>query len=561
MRVRCKAAADFRGNAAGHLELEDTPGGLSIAYVAVSLHREGYAPGPITRGTRVCVPWRSVYATRSGDEILLLSVDARFTPLNRFVLCAFSTGQPPPASEVARRRRIVRVAASAALLLGVTLVSLAAPELIGSAGFSALGLAGGAALLMLLFGVGVEPRASSALSARVVLDQFCQALSRHLPQQVGVEVPVAPGKRVSVGDVQAALPRSAVGIAITLSATGLAALITSVSTRPGVETAALREEPQTRRELPSAIPTSRATPAAQSSIGHAGPDSHEILMGAPCSCERQDSLLWQHPMPRLSPIILSQRVRPHGRHQHIELELAAINNGDRSLEKLNIAVTFHEPGTAGERQMSERPLYYEGPLGPGRAIKWQVEGRGTRFDVLAPDLGTLDDGGSDAAPAAAFAALTDANHRAVRLHASMMLAFLGDPRGRAAALELRADAREDESAYLERVIDATRDLITCQVEIIPLGEERHRVQGCIFNRGSSAVAEMALRLRALSRGLPAQSPLGGPPALLADDVQRVPGSIEPRDGRRISWVATLSDQSGLEMRAFEVSADRAELLQ
>lgn len=569
MRVRCRAAADFRSNVIGSLELEATPSGLSISYLAVSQHREGYAPGPLTRGTHVVVPWASVYATRTGDD-LLLSVDARCTPLNRFFLGDFSRGDPPSRAERLRRARVLQAFTVGALGISLVAAWLLLPELLPNAGaFTALGIAGSAALLILLVGVSAEQYVAPATpSSRLVLDDLCQELSRHMPGHVPVEIPREPERSFGIADLQALLPRSVVGIAITLTATTLAALVTSAATTPWRSGAPPQASLQTSEPAPRApetatlglVATSSAMPRASDTTP---PESRapELSLGAACRCLRHDSPLWQKPLPRLSPLIISRQDRPHGAHNHIDLELAAVNNGDRSLEKLNVAVSFYETSGSGKRVTVERPLYFEGPLGPGRAIKWQVDGRGTGFDVLAPELGALDEDGSDSAPEEAFAKLTQAHHRPVRMHAAMLLAYLGDPRGRAAAAELRGAEREDESSYLDRVLDAARPLAVCKTAFSPVGKQRYRVQGCVHNRAQDESIRLAARVRWLAGSLDPRSPRAEPPIVLGEHVRRIAGSVPRGEGREIELTAELEGEVRSEVRALELVADRSEQLE
>jgi len=569
MRVRCRAAADFRSNVIGSLELEATPSGLAISYLAVSQHREGYAPGPLTRGTHVLVPWPSVYATRTGDEHLLLSVDARCTPLNRFLLGDFSRGDPPSRAERLRRARLLRAFAAGALGVSLVVAWLLLPELLPNAGaFTALGIAGSTALLILLALVAAEPWvAAPTPTPRLVLDNVCQQLGRYMPGHVPVEIQRGPERSFGIADVQALLPRSVVGIAITLTATTLAALVTSAATTPwrsGPPPQASLQTAESAQPAPETAPLGlvaiSATQPAQGTTAQGSPAA-ELSLGAACRCLRHDSPLWQKPLPRLSPLIISRQDRPHGAHNHIDLELAAVNNGDRSLEKLHVAVSFYETSGGQKRQTIERPLYFEGPLGPGRAIKWQVDGRGTGFDVLVPDLGALDEDGSDSAPEEAFAKLTVAHHRPVRMHAAMLLTYLGDPRGRTAAADLRGAERDDESSYLDRVLDATRPLAVCKTAFSPLGGRRYRVQGCVHNRAEDESTHLALRVRWLASSPDPRSPRAEPPIVLGEHVNRIGGSIPRGEGREIDLSAELEGEVRSLVRDLDLVADRSEQLE
>ena len=119
--------------------------------------------------------------------------------------------------------------------------------------------------------------------------------------------------------------------------------------------------------------------------------------------------------------------------------VAVVNNGSTELEEIALLVLFYERsgGPSGKReQVSSRPLFYEGPLLPGQALKWSTEAEGTEVEIQGPALGSLGPEGESAAPTDRFFELLKAQNRPVRLHGAMMLAFLGDPRARDGALGL-----------------------------------------------------------------------------------------------------------------------------
>ncbi len=92
MKVRATAVAAERANAIGSVELECTPHGLSVAYLGVGAFSEGYAPGALTMGTRITVPWAKVQEARVEGDQLFFAFDPELTPHHRMVLTAFSTG-------------------------------------------------------------------------------------------------------------------------------------------------------------------------------------------------------------------------------------------------------------------------------------------------------------------------------------------------------------------------------------------------------------------------------------------------------------------------------------
>jgi hypothetical protein len=143
--------------------------------------------------------------------------------------------------------------------------------------------------------------------------------------------------------------------------------------------------------VPVAARPAQNRPIANSSSG--------ATLGTPCQCTRSDSLLWADPIPRLGVLVLSQRKRP-GRGKHFkesvrklytEINVAVVNNGNKEIDQVSLLVLFYErkgessseDGAARDSskrtEVSSRPLFFEGPLLPGQAIKWNTEGEGTEF--------------------------------------------------------------------------------------------------------------------------------------------------------------------------------------
>src|SRR5690606_24220323 len=186
-----------------------------------------------------------------------------------------------------------------------------------------------------------------------------------------------------------------------------------------------------------------------------------IAAGEACECQRADSALWSLQFPRLSTLLIEQRNRPHKDHQHLEIELAVVNNGNTTLDEVNLMVHFFEGEGGEKRHTKNRPLHYGASLRPAQAIKWHVEARGTSFSIDNPLAQVLPENEKELAGVEGFAELLRANHRPVRLHGAMMLAYLGDQRAKGGALELRKALRESEGPYLDRVLATQSDLISC----------------------------------------------------------------------------------------------------
>jgi hypothetical protein len=572
MRVRCRAIADYRSNAVGSLELEGQPGGLAIALRGVSSYREGYAPGPPVYASAVIVPWPDVYATRIGEDGLLLSVNARRLPQNRLLLEEFADPPPEDPSGLSPGRRLLIVAAmvAALLALGVPLGlqrALPQPQALGTFGMAALL----ATLVMAV--VFVRSRRAPQRSSSEVLSDFSLELARYLPNHIAVEAPMPAPRRFEPIALSSYLPRSAVGIAITLAAATLAALVGSSAARPAASSGSAAAQ------LPPGVLPSGSAPPARSVVENTQPlepaqvepsgageppgEGGLQRLGEPCGCERDETLLWRDPLPRLAPVIIEREVRLHDGHRHTELELALVNDGAEPAERISLSVAFFEErvgAQAGAWQTGERPLSFEGPLGPGSMMKWHVEGRGTSFDIVG-DFGALAPDGSDAAPAEVFDALAREGARAVRLHAARLLAFLGDPRAADAALALRPSASSGELAQLDRIAAAPRDVVTCRIRVTRERSNRWRLDACLFNRAPEPRERFALRLLALDDTLDTREPGGGrAPRILAEHTTRFDVTLAPNSGRGLALWAPLPLEPGVLPRAFEVMVDREENL-
>lgn len=574
MRVRCRATADYRSNAVGLLELECTPEGLRIALCGVSGYRQGYAPGLPVHASDTLVPWPSVYATRIGDDSLLLSVDAQRLPLNRFLLGDFSEPPPPAPPGLWHAQRTLAVGSLGAGLIAAGVGLSRAGALPHPSAFGTIGMA--AALVAFVLGVLLlASRATPRRSAAELARELSHELSLHLTNHVALEISLPPPRNVPAQSVASFLPRSVVGIAITLAATMLAAIVGSSAARPkpaagspaSSRSALLAEtedseDARASGDVSSPLPASPGTaPLAPARASGARADAAEL--GAPCECERDESLPWSRPLPRLSPLVIAESTRQHGGHQHMELDLALVNDGADDVSHISLSVLFFEEGTgdrAGQWQTGERPLSFAGPLAPGRLARWHVEGRGTSYDIVAPDHGTLAANGSNAAPADAFAALAGEGPRAVRLHATRLLAFLGDERAQAAAHSLRGAASSAESDYLDRIASPARDVLACRLEVSPEPSGEWRLAACLFNRAEQPRADLDVRWLAFDAALDARRPGKRAPSILAVYGAHLAAPLAPRSGRMLSLSAPLGLQAGRVPRAFEVSVDREENL-
>jgi hypothetical protein len=141
----------------------------------------------------------------------------------------------------------------------------------------------------------------------------------------------------------------------------------------------------------------------------------------------------------------------------------------------------------------------------------------------------------------------------------MLLAFLQDPRAKPAAIELREARQENELSYLDRVLDASRDVQVCQVSVTPDADDRYRIRSCVYNSSKEARAELSVRIRALDAVLDPRSPVAAPPTVLAEHTEELSGIIPAGSGRSAELLAVLPT-GGHGAQAFEIVADRKDLL-
>lgn len=579
MKVRAVAVASERSNAIGTVELECTPHGLSLVHLGVGSFSEDYAPGALTSGTRVLVPWSAVDEARIEGERLFLSFDPALSPHHRLLLGSFSAGRSAEPATIKRQRAIVRAASGAAALvfglvgaeLASRVVGLGPALAVGAGVMGACGvlLVGLLADRLLAFG-GVPPDA--------VRFELERELDTYLPKLERADAP-PPRKvrRVTLAELQGLLPRTTFAIVVTLTASGLAAVLVahwtlhdearaSALAEPRRPARAERdvEAPAEEEAAPAPRPAARAPAAPKPApAAEAGPG---VSPGDPCRCVRADSLLWADPIPRLSVLFLKQRVRmgrgaPHKesiRKKYLDLDIAVVNNGNTNIDEITLVVLFYDADANGKRreQVASRPLFFEGPLLPGQAIKWSTDAEGTEVDVQAPALGSLGPEGEALAPADRFAELLEANNRPVRMHGAMMLAFLGDPRAREGILKLREALREDEAPYLDRLLAATGELRVCRLAVQNEGGGRS-VRGCLFNAAAETKKDLGVKIRGLDAPVLTGMPVGAPPNLLTEHVLGVPGELPTQTG--FAFSARVPAEGGSPL-VWEAVADRADLL-
>jgi hypothetical protein len=577
MKVRAVAVAAEQSNAIGTLELECTPHGLVVAYLGVGSFTEGYAPGALTTGTRVTVPWWAIDTARVERDFLYLELDAKFTPHSRLTLSSFSSGEAQHPSELDRQRTITRITAAAAAAIAVLLIGVLLPKVAPRATTaSALGIAVAAAAVIAFVGLLADRRLTPGVDGEAARELFVFDLGNYLPAIVRSESsPRPPPKPITLPVFQGLLPRTTFAIVLTLSACGLGAVLMGKWVLAGGRDVRERQRIQAleerEREMPpvqlAPPPSPQPTVPLPAAAAPAAPEpssaaTHVASTHGTCRCERGDSSLWREPIPKLSTIVIGSRAETRRSRPELQVEIAAVNNSDQQYRDVEIQIDFFErdPPPAQKRHwVSHRVVFFAGPLLPGQAIKWSVEAEGTEFEIKNPIEGDIGPGGDGAAPISRFAELLDANHRPVRLHGAMMLAYLGDPRAKEAAFKLRDALREDEGPYLSRILQAVSDVRACQLDLDGHGAQR-RIQVCAFNGSAEAKRDLAVRVNAFDGRVSHAHPTATPPLLVGDATLRVPGELAPGTGAVLSGTIDLSRASSPPVE-FEAAADRVDLLQ
>lgn len=575
--------ASERSNAVGTVELECTPAGLSLVYLGVGAFAAGYVPVNQAQSEKLLVPWPQVGEASLDGEQVFLALDPKLTPLNRLCLVNFSTGSSTHHHQLYRRRLLVRLATVGAALSGALIASGAAFRLApGTSAFSALGIAVVTAALLCVLGFFADQMLKSGgLEGPLAREAFINDLSGFLPNLT--RSPLAPAPSIppvaSLALFQGFLPRTTAAIVMSLSALTLAFVLMVrwlITSDPAHELAAHapRVRDRARAELtdprPAAPPPPPVTEAAKAAVApptsaSAAAAPAAVSEAASCRCRRSDSLLWQNPIAQLSVLTLSKHVR-RGRAEeerkdknYIDLTIGIVNNSNDPLREIALNVEMFEvdPPPSNKRYSTAiRPLYFEGPLLPGQAIKWDVEARGSEFEVHNTLKGDIGVEGENSAPTNLIADLLHARNRPVRMHGAMLLSFFGDPRAKEAILELREALREDEAPYLDRLLQAVGDVHVCSLKVSELGESR-TASACVFNAGKEPRKDLGIRLRALDGGTLSENPSGAPPSVLAEATVAVPGTLPPDTGTRVS---TDFDLAGTKPVAFEAFADRIDLL-
>lgn len=526
MRVRAISLASARSNVVGAIEIECSLAGLSITYLDAALLGDQGAPVVIDAGRQVNVSWSQVRDARVLGDAVAFEIDPTPWPAQRLLLVRFEATRSTGPRRIFGRRLATR-AIGLGLALVVTLaLALALPRSWPEMGWRPA-LSIGAAMGLLVLGIAVLIDglvASGGLRSRIVRDLFIGELLGLVPGLPRDPTPVR-AKNIRWPRAGGVAPRATLAVLLFLLSMVLIAAAMPHRTLSRVES------PTVQADRASAVTASAASPDPV-----APPGTYVQILG-PCECPRDEGPLGNEPLPRVSLLTVSSRSVERSGRSHVELELAAVNNGSRDVADLAAVVEFSEDDKhpwSRPVNVSVRAVFHKS-LASGAAIKWHVEAEGEIVRFRAPTSrgalleGTVHHDGEGAAPTSAIAELLDARSAAVRMHGAMLLAYLDDAHAKDQITKLQSAAAEPEKTYLGRLIDAIGDLRSCRVGTVT-ETGRQRVSACLVNTTASSVAPVEITFRALDKPAALRSAEEPAPAVLMEWTFGVPGSIAGESG-------------------------------
>ena len=526
MRVRAISLASARSNVVGALEVECSPAGLSITYVDAALLSDQGIPVGIDAGRSVSVPWSKVEDARVLGDAVAFEIDPSPWPAQRLLLVRFEATRSTSPHRIFRRRLTTRAIALTLAPVGAMVFAFALPRTWPEMGWRPA-LSIGATLGLLVVGVGIAIDgllATGGLRSRIVRELFIGELLSLVPGLPRDPTPVA-AKSVRWPRMGGVAPRATLVVLLLLASMVLLA-VALPHRSPTQEASALTRSDEATAPVPSA--------SSSSAVAAAG--SYAEVVG-PCDCPRTEGPLWNDPMPRVSLLTVSSRTFQRSGRNHVDLELAAVNNGSRDVADLSTVVEFSQD----DKQPWSKPVnvsvraVYRKSLVSGAAVKWHVEAEGETIRIRAPQSrgalieGTVNHDGEGAAPTSAIAELLDARNVPVRLHGAMMLAFLSDSHAAEAITKMQASVGDAEKVYLNRLVETIGELRTCRVGIATEGPRR-RLTACIINTTNDRAAPIEITFRALDRPAALQRPQDPAPEVLVERTLGVPGAIAAQGG-------------------------------
>ncbi|MBI4952457.1 MAG: hypothetical protein HY908_10520 [Myxococcales bacterium] len=510
------ACAAPPANAVGIVRLALGREALVIELCRVGRFASGFVLPGLGQSVRMSVPYSAVRALVRRGPHLHLELDPRVArPFNRFALARFGR---QPAGALLARLWSGRLVGALGWVVPPVLAGAAVALVPRSLASGVVGL-GAVALVAALVAFAALRRLGAWLTGGGPLSQLlARRFERDLGARLGLEpLPLEPSALDFVPDGGEAgelpLP-GALGAFWRLLGTSVrprALLASAVAVGGAVALAvALGRYGVVRAvELPVASARSGALAGAGELVETA---AAALVPSHPgCACGRPDSPVWRDGLPQLSFLVVPRRGDIDGpwlepgvdvrvklddapgrrgarapRAPRLELEVAAVNNGTTPLAPVTAVLTFARRNARGERVgFVERGMYWP-KLGPGEAVKWRLKGQGTELRIETPLLAAAAPGELVPASADKLAALGRAKLPEVRLHAAMLLRYLGDARA-AEVLGALGDGGKYAAlvAELERV---ARPLSVCDVRVGPSS-----FVACLHNGTGELVRGVALR--------------------------------------------------------------------
>lgn len=526
MRVRAISLASARSNVVGALEIDCSADGLSITYVDAALLSDQGIPVAIDAGRTVTVSWPQVRDARVLGDAVAFELDPAPWPTQRLLLVRFEATRSTSPHRIFRRRMATRTIGLGLSIVVVLATSIALPRLSPELGWR-IAVSIGAVLGLLVVGLGVvvdNSLATGGLRSRIVRELFIGELLSLVPGLPRDPTPVTT-KSIRWSRVGGVAPRATFGVSLLF-----VSLLLIAAAMPRTNTA---------QGGPAALPPTESSspPPPPESVAPVAP--YVQVMG-PCECAHDEGPLGSEPLPRVSLLTVSSRTFQRAGRSHVELELAAVNNGSRDIGDLASVIEFSQ----GDKEAWSKPVnvsvraVFHKTLVSGAAIKWRVEAEGETVRMRAPtSRGALIEGavrhdGEGAAPTSAIAELLDARNVPVRLHAAMLLAFLDDAHAREQLSKLESAVGDGEKVYVNRLIEAIGALRACRVAIVDEGARR-RLSACITNVTNDRAASIDITFRALDKPASLRAPQAPAPEVLREWSFGVPGGIESKRGTEV----------------------------
>ncbi len=537
--VGALAIARPEANAVGAVRITLLPKRIELELLLVGSYTDSFVPGALTRSVRMSAPYTAVRGLVRRDDGVTLTFDSRVVlPFNRFVLVHFTDLPLEALASVHKKRARTAMLAT---LLPLPLALAAALLVPGELASGALGRGALAILVLVASATALRLAVRLRSYGGPLSDQLQSAFEHRLAQRLAIEPaasfetdPFDPPETRELRPEPAPAPRA-------LQPAPAPVAIEPAPAALAIEPARLLVEPPPPAEIPSPsiaaarhAPPPRARGLVFAALGvitvvaglagyraieraetpgrasatvevsepspPAAPSSEGTTTSAwpTCRCAHADSPLWKDGLPVLTLIPISRQRDDAGRPAsniapvvtkgvpRYDFDMAVVNDAAVPLKDVRVVLTFARRNKRGERtNVTDRGLFWEGELGPGRSVKWNVEAPGSEVRIDVDERRKLGD--VPAAPADAFVKLLGARQPSVRLHAAVMLAYLGDGRARDAATGL-SDLSDADERVRQMVLRASAPLRVCDLK----APEKGALEACLDNTSDHDEPELDL---------------------------------------------------------------------